>query len=143
VVHAIDVPAELLIQAPADLRNLPFSGPTLLSVREFRDPKESFDATMAALQGIALGARPDLWQSYEKAKPLITARAQPLTQLKTRFPIRGHEIDAALASSPLSTDAKRDVSVGYIPMVGRNSFWTVLIDTRTAEIVAFVPIDSF
>jgi hypothetical protein len=143
VVHAIDVPDELLSQAPANLRHLPFTGPTLLSVREFKDSKESFDATMAALQGIALGARPDLWQSYAKAKPLITARAQPLTQLKTRFPTRSQEIDAALASSPHITEAKREASVGYIPMVGRNSFWTVLIDMETTNIIAFVPIDSF
>jgi hypothetical protein len=143
VVHAIDVPDDLLSQAPANLQNLPFTGPTLLSVREFRDSKESFDATVAALQGIALGARPDLWQSYAKAKPLIAARAQPLTQLKNRFPIRAHEIDAALASSRPTAEAKRGVSIGYIPMVGRSSFWTVLIDIETTDIIAFVPIDSF
>jgi hypothetical protein len=143
VVHAIDVPADLLSQAPTYMRNLPFTGPTLLSVREFRDSNESFDATMAALQGIAVGARPDLWQSYAKAKPLIAARVQPLTQLKNRFPARALEIDAALASSRPTTEAKREVSVGYIPMVGRNSFWTVLIDIETTDIIAFVPIDSF
>ena len=104
VVHAIDVPAELLIQAPAGLRNLPFTGPTLLSLREFKDPKESFDATMAALQGIALGARPDLWQSYEKAKPLITARAQPLTQLKPAFRLAATKLMPLLhrRNSPLT-----------------------------------------
>jgi hypothetical protein len=143
VVRAIDVPDDLLRQAPAGLRNLPFTGPTLLSVREFRDSQESFDATMAALQGIALGARPDLWQSYAKAKPLIVARARPLTQLKNRFPTRALEIDAALASSRPATEAKRGISVGYIPMVGRSSFWTVLIDIETTDIIAFVPIDSF
>jgi hypothetical protein len=143
VVHAIDVPAELLNQAPADMRHLPFTGPTLLSVREFRDPRESFDATMAALQGIALGARPDLWQSYAKARPLITARAQPLEQLKNRFPDRAAEIDAALASSSLLLQEKRAMSIGYIPMVGRSSFWTVLINTETTEIIAFLPIDSY
>jgi hypothetical protein len=143
VVHAIDVPADLLSQAPTDMRNLPFTGPTLLSVREFRDPAESFDATMAALQGIALGARPDLWQSYAKAKPLITARAQPLTQLKARFPTRTPEIDVALASSTPTIEVKREASIGYIPMVGRSSFWTVLIDIETTDIIAFVPIDSF
>jgi hypothetical protein len=143
VVHAIEVPADLLHQAPAGLRILPFTGPTLLSVREFRDANESFDATMAALQGIALGARPDLWQSYEKAAPQIRARAQPLAGLKSRFPARMEEIDEALASSSLPIEATRKRSIGYLPMVGRGSFWTVLIDTETADIVSFVPIDSF
>ena len=143
VVHAIDVPADLLSQAPAGLRHLPLTGPTLLSVREFRDAKESFDATMAALQGIALGARPDLWQSYAQAKSQITARALPLAQLKTRFPAHMNEIDAALASAPRASPASSSGPVGYIPLTGRNSFWTVLIDMNTADIIAFVPIDSF
>jgi hypothetical protein len=143
VVHAIDVPAELLSQAPAGLRHLPFTGPTLLSVREFRDARESFDATMAALQGIPLGARPDLWQPYAQAKSQVIARAQPLAQLKNRFPARAADIDAALASSPRTTPARSAAAVGYVPMIGRSSFWTVLIDMQTADIIAFVPLDSF
>lgn len=143
VVHAIDVPVDLLSQAPAGVRRLPFTGPTLLSVREFRNSKESFDATMAALQGVALGARPDLWQSYAQAKSHITARAMPLAQLKTRFPAHTNEIDAALATSLRASSANPLAPVGYIPLTGRNSFWTVLIDLETADIIAFVPIDSF
>jgi hypothetical protein len=99
VVHAIDVPPELLNRAPDGLKQLPLTGPTLLSVRAFKDGNESFDATMTALQGLQLGARPDLWQSYEKARPQILARARPLAELKTRFPGRVGETDNALKSA--------------------------------------------
>src|SRR6186713_1890973 len=64
VVHAIDVPEDELKQAPAGLERLPLAGPTLLSLREFASGTESFDATMAAMQGVSLSARPGLWQSY-------------------------------------------------------------------------------
>lgn len=141
VVHAIDVPTEMLNRAPAELQQLPLMGPTLLSVREFKDSRESFEATMAALQGAVLGARPDFWQSYEKAKPQILARARPLAELKTRFPARIGDIDRALQSA--SASARPGAAIGYIPMVGRSTFWTVLIDTNTAEVIAFVPLDSF
>lgn len=145
VVHAIDVPVELLSQAPAELQQLPLMGPTLLSVRAFKNSKESFDATMAAVQGLSLSARPDLWQSYEKAKPQVLARARPLAELKARFPARTAEIDQAVVSSSVDdpSSTKPMTAVGYIPMVGRNTFWTVLIDTNTADVIAFVPIDSF
>lgn len=144
VVHAIDVPADLLGQASVGLQQLTFTGPTLLSVREFKDAKESFDATMAAVQGVALGARPDLWQSYAKAKQQVVMGARPLAELKNRFPTRVADINHSLASSPQVIPATgRPASVGYIPMVGRSSFWTVLIDLDTAEVIAFVPIDSF
>ena len=139
VVHAIDVPDNMLDRAPAGLKTLPWTGPTLLSVRDFKDSNESFEATMAAVQGVNLGARPDLWQSYEKARPQILARAKPLAELKTRFAAQSATIDAVLASK-----GSRPVgSVGYLPLTGRNTFWTVLVDTNTAEILGFVPIDSF
>ena len=141
VVHAIEIEPGLLGLAPPELQQLPLMGPTLLSVREFRNSKESFDATMAAMQGLVLGARPDLWQSYELAKPQILARMRPVTELKTRFPDRAADIDKALKSAGA---ANRPIaSMGYIPMVGRNTFWTVLLDTTTTEVIAFVPVDSF
>ena len=58
--------------------------------------------------------------------------------LKNRFPDRATEIDAALRSA-----GRVATSVSYLPMVGRQTFWTVLLDSSTAEVIAFVPIDSF
>ena len=141
VVHAIDVPVELMAKAPPQYSRLPFTGPTLLSVREFKNSDESFEATMAALQGVSLGARPDLWQSYELGKPQILARMRPLSELKSRFPAQSAAIDDALRSA--EKRAKPDSAIGYVPLVGRNTFWTVLLDANTTEVIAFVPIDSF
>lgn len=140
VVRAIDVVPELLEKAPAELRSLPLTGPTLRSVRDFRDAKESFEATIAALQGVALGTRPDLWQDYEKARPQILQATRPLLDLKTRFPVRSAEIDDALRSSETG---RTSTSVGYVPMMGRDAVWTVLLDTKTLMVITFVPIDSF
>ncbi|MDO9404071.1 MAG: TfpX/TfpZ family type IV pilin accessory protein [Polaromonas sp.] len=140
VVHAIDVPDELVASAPADLKKLPLTGPTLLSVRAFRDATESMNATMAALQGLPLGARPDLWQTYEVARPQVLATAKPLEDLKRRFPDRVAEIDAALRDVSSASGGRR---IAYVPMAGRSTFWTVLIDASSAEVLAFVPVDSF
>jgi hypothetical protein len=141
VVHAIDVEPVLLERAAPVFRQLPLTGPTLLSTREFRSSKESFDATMAALQGAAIGAQPDLWQNYEKASAQVIAAAKPLAELKTRFPARVQEIDAAL-KAPGST-AIGQASIGYIPLASRSTFWTVLINTKTADVVGFVSIDPY
>ena len=141
VVHAIDVSPELLEKAPPALRQLPLTGPTLLSVREFKDNAEQTDVTMAALAGLDVGARPDLWQSYESGKSQILQVVRPLADLKTRFPDRVGDIDKALSSA---IAAGRSASfVGYVPMIGRGTFWTVLVDASTTEVIAFVPIDSF
>ena len=52
---------------------------------------------MAALDGLSLSARPDLWQPYAAAKGEIWQEAKPVTELKARFPSRSAEIDAAIA----------------------------------------------
>ena len=141
VVHAIDILKDEINKAPPELQRLPWTGPTLLSVREFTNEKEGFEATMAAINGFSLGARPELWQSYEKARPQILKLAKPASDLKQRFPAQANMIEAALTSALGRSAANR--AVGYVPLVGRDKFWTVLLDFNSTEVIAFVPIDSF
>lgn len=140
VVHAVDVQPGSLVQAPAEFQRLPLAGPTRLSLREFKDSKESFDATMAAVQGLTLSAQPQLWQSYQKAQAQVVRVSRPLAELKSRFPGRVADIDAALKAQLPSHPTE---VIGYVPMIGRQTFWTAFIDTKTAEVIGFVPIDSF
>ena len=138
VVHAVDVPDELLDRTPPQIVALPWSGPTMLAVRPFRDAGESSDATLAALQGLQIGARPDLWQPYSQARPAVRQIAKPVTQLKTRFKKWSGEIDRVLSSAGRRADA-----TAYVPVVGRNSFWTAFVDPATADVVGFIPLDPF
>jgi hypothetical protein len=138
VVHAIDVPEELLQAVPGDINALPWTGPTLLSVRPFKDEKESFDATMAALRGVPLGARPDFWRSYGAAKEEVLRVAKPVANLKSRFATHSEEIDKVLA-----TTGRTAATLLYVPLAGRKAFWTVFIDPATAQPMAFLPLDSF
>lgn len=136
IVHAIDVPTELIGQTPPGLVALPITGPGLLAVRPFRESKEMMESTIAALQGIPLAARPDLWQPYANAAPEVLKAAKPINTLKSRFPGYSAEIDAVLAGH-------NQKAVVYLPMVGRKSFWTVFLDSSSAEVVATMPLDSF
>lgn len=138
VVHAVDVPSDLMDKVPAGIDALPLSGPTLLSVRTFRDRSEEAEATLVALQGIALGARPDLWQSYEAGRTQVLQAAKPAAQLKARFADRASEIDATLVRA-----GRKPETTAYLPLAGRKIFWTVFVDPASAEVVGFMPIDSF
>jgi len=138
VVHAIDVSPDLLPKTPHNIDALPLMGPTLLSLRPFKDSSEKLDLTLAALNGLALSARPDLWQSYGPAKNDVLRAAKPVTALKSRLPAQAAMIDAVTAAT-----GKRPESLVYVPLVGRKVFWTVFLDPVTADILAFAPIDSF
>ena len=138
VVHAVDVPAEMMSKVPEGIDALPLLGPTLLSLRPFKDKQEEMDATMVALQGISLSARPDLWQPYEAGRADILKAASPVSQLQSRFPARAADIERAVASTGRPPGA-----LACLPLVDRKVGWTVLLDPATAQILGFVPLDSF
>ena len=139
VVHALEVPQDLMgVQAPPEFRSLPVSGPTLLSLRPFANPNEKADKTIIALAGVQLSAQPSLWQSYAAAKAQVLAEAKPLTKLLATLPLEAPKLLAA------AKKAGRDPqTLVYLPMVGRKTFWTVLVDPASADILGFAPVDSF
>ena len=138
VVHQIEIPAELADKAPAGIAIAPLR-PTLIALRPFKDGSESAEYTMAALGGLPLSARPELWTPYETQRSAVLKAAKPVTHLKQRFPQQAAAIDAALAQ------AGRDAAhAAYLPLVARKATaWTVLLDAQTAEVLATLPLDSF
>jgi hypothetical protein len=138
VVHSIEVPMEMLDQTPAGVEALPLNGPTVLAVRPFRNNDERMDATLAALGGVHLSARPDLWQAYADARPRVLEVAKPVSELSARFPESVAQIDKAIARTGRPPD-----SLLSLPVVGRSSTWTVLLDASTTDVVGFLPLDSF
>ena len=137
-VHAIEVEKSLLGKAPAHLRSLPIAGPKLLSLRDFKDGNEQGDLTMAALAGVQLAARPELWQDYAVAQTAVLAAGKPISQLRTRFAAQTGAIDAAIAQT-----GRAEAALKFVPLVGYKSFWTVLVDAQNAQPLAYLPIDSF
>lgn len=138
VVHAVDVSPERLAKAPADLRTMPLTGPTLLSLRPFKDNEEMMRSTETAMAGLPQAAQADLWRSYEAARDEVRQAAKPLSELRARFPSQSPAIDAGVAATGRPASA-----LGAIPMIDRQFAWTVLVDRNTAEVVGFLPLDSF
>jgi hypothetical protein len=138
VVHAIEVPRSELAKAASQWRTLPLLGPQLIAVRPFRDATENMSATMMAVSGLQLSAQPNLWQAYAHARRRVLDESRPVSDLRQRFADRTAEIDAAVARTGLAP-----ASVRYMPMVGRKTFWTVLLDPQSADVVGFIPLDSF
>ncbi len=138
VVHAIDVPEELLNRTPVNIDPFPLTGPTLLGMRPFRDNNESMEATMLALRGVTLGSRPDFWQSYEQSRADVLRAAKPLALLKARSAL------APVVDAEMQKLGRTSLEgLAYVPLVARKTFWTVVIDAKTADVIAYLPVDSF
>lgn len=138
VIHAVDVPEELLARAPEGLKTLPWTGPTPVAVRLFRDAAEAGDVTLAALGGADMGARPDLWQSYAEAAGRIRASAQPVAALRALKPAAGASLDVAVQRAGVP-----ESELMWLPLVSRKSFWTVLLRKDNLLPVAFLPLDPY
>lgn len=139
VVHQVEIPEELAKDVPPGIVLAPLGGPTPLVLRPFRDGAEQGRYTLEALQGVQLSARPELWQRYEVGRARVLQAAGPVAQLKQRFPQRAAEIDEAVRKAGREASA-----VAFLPLVGRQAeAWTVLLDAGSAEIIGFVPLDSF
>jgi len=139
VVHRADIPPVLEKFAPPGIAVAPLTGPTLIALRPFRDRNEEFELTMSALEGLHLSAHPELWQEYALGRSRVLQAARPAAQLLQRFPARADEIAAMLR------EAGRDATaVAYLPVVARKAeAWTALLDARSAEVIGYLPLDSF
>jgi hypothetical protein len=138
VVHAVDVSEELLSKAPAGMTTLPIFGRNMLAVRPFISAKEGAEATLAALQGIDLATRPELWQDYRSAIPRVRSAARPAPDLVARFPQYKKLVNDVAVKVGRPID-----QLVTLPLVSRKLFWTVLLDSKTMDVIGFIPIDSF
>ncbi len=138
VVHAIDVVPGDIDKLPADQRSLPLAGPTIVAQRAWKPGNETLEATSAALAGVNLAAKPDLWEPYPSARERVLARAKPLALLQERFKAQRSVIDEAVKDSGRASD-----QLLWLPMTSRSLFWTVLLDRQSAQVVGYLPLDSF
>lgn len=110
----------------------------MIAVQPFTHSKEEMEVTMAALSGAKIGARPDLWMSYVDAAPAVLAESKPVSKLLTRKPEHREQIAGFIAGHQRSQH-----SVRCPPVAGRDLFWTVLLDTETAEPLGYLPVDPY
>lgn len=137
VVHAVDILPELLVKASPELQRLPLAQPTYLSLRPMTATEE-MEMTLAAVGGVPLAARPELWQSYDAAHAEILKESKPATELRARFVTQANVIDHAVSHTDFPIERLR-----YLPLLSRTIAWTVLIDGDSAKPVGFIPIDPF
>jgi len=68
----------------------------------------------------------------------VLESAKPAALLKKRFPDQAATIDRAIEQTGRAPGA-----LLYLPLVGRKTFWTVLVDSSTGDVLGFLPLDSF
>ena len=138
VVSAVEVRHEELPQALPALQRLSLTGPKILGTRESRNSDEKLLALDLALQGVDIGVRPSYWQPYSDSAKLALKRSRPLSDLLKHYPDKVQDINKTIEKiSRVASDLR------FLPLVARETNWSVLLDAKTGEIVGFVQYDGF
>lgn len=138
VVHAVEVPPTHFDPLGQGVDPLPMSGPTFISLRPVRE-QDKLEFTMAALSGVPVAARPELWRPYADAREEILQIARPATELLVRFPTQGAQIRESIQRAGTGVE-----EIVYLPVASRgDQFWTILLNHDSLRPVGWLPIDSF
>lgn len=113
-----------------------WTGPTLAAV--IVEDKDKDDALDQALRGKDVSRRPTFYVSYDSQMDAIRSRSRPVSELLAKRPASKTIIETVLLERGMDAEQVR-----WLPTQLRDSFWTALLDSRTAQPVAYVPIDPY
>jgi hypothetical protein len=139
VVSVADIQEGELKPELGGLHRLSWTGPKVIGVRDPIDSTEKLKSLDLSLQGNEPSARPDWWIEYDKVKPAVLLKAKPLQTLRDRRTDDASKIDRAIEDS-----SQPESSLCWVPLTGfKSSAWVVLVDSSTADVKAFAPVDGF
>lgn len=137
VVRAIDLTKEELAKAPEDLRSLQWTGPAFVATRAVT-ASEQWEAIDRALAGQDIGMRPDFWLASSRTAAAYAQAAKPVNVLATRYRERVALLDAAIAGTGLPAER-----LGFLPILGRSTDWSALVDRESGRVMGYVQLEGF
>lgn len=138
VVTANEVDLAELVTAPDGLRRLPWWGVLQAGTRRATSGTEMMESVERSLAGFSPARLPGWWVPWEQARPSMTARAKPITELLARSPQHAATLRAAIRASGVPAADLR-----YLPLVSNKTLdWVALLDTQL-NIVGWAPVDGF
>ena len=138
VVSAADIEPESLAKAPAALRSLPWTGPTVIAAFKPTDPDELMRSVELGLAGIDLAVQPARWVEYASVTDAAWRAARPVAALARRYP------QAAAPLARIAADAGQPQGeLRFMPLVSRQTSWVSVIAMPGARVVGYLPLDGF
>lgn len=136
VVIAEDL-AEKDLQAAQDpYRTRPKWGPVLIGTQRPSTREEINDLVLSAMEGKDLQNFPRYFVPYEQVAEQVKQASSPLEKLYKNHP----EARQLIAEEGVKLP---EAQLRWLPIRGTRSFWTVLVDANTGEVLTYIPIDPY
>ena len=134
---ANDVDADLLGEAPAEMRSISWSGPKLIAAAVPTSRAEFQKSLDLAIGGVDISYLPKNWRSYESYRADVWRQAKPVAVLVDRYPARRDEVARMAAAASQPFDALR-----FLPVTAKRAD-AVAILAPDARVVGYVPVDGY
>ncbi len=139
VVTAADIDTSELPKADARWRNLPWTGPKVIGLREPLNADEQLQSIDLSLQGVDSSARPHWWQDYDLTREQAIKKAKLVSALRIKYPAHNNLIQAAIQDSGQSEN-----SLKWLPLTSfKTRDWIVFIDATSGLPKAYIALDGF
>lgn len=136
VVIADDLADKDLQAAQAPYRTRPKFGPVLIGTQRPTDREQINDLVFAAMEGKDIQNFPRFFVPYEKAVDAVKQAAQPMEKLYKHNP----QAKQLVANEKLGVP---ETQLRWLPIRGSRSFWTVLLDANSGELLGYIPVDPY
>jgi hypothetical protein len=113
-------------------------GPQLVAIRAAKDAEEHNRMLMSALQGKDYSVLPAYYIPYEEDLAELRSRAKPVSDLEKRHQEAKPLIAGAVAE--LQVPVERLL---WMPVMHKDGFWTVLVDSDTGQPLSWLPVDPY
>jgi len=135
LVSAADIELEELIKAKPEYRQLPISGPMLISTRLLTNKDPNYLASVQdAMRGFHPSYKPERWQPYSVSIEAVKAEAKPLTRL----------LRSAQVSQELRPLADSEAPMGYFPLDSSlGGDWIVVLNLTQGQVVDILPLNGW
>lgn len=138
VVTAVDIDPATLGDAPAALRRLSWTGPTLIAAVKPDNPDDQMKSIELGLSGVDLAMQPRQWRDYASHADAVWRVARPVSVLLAQHPELAPDV-AAIARSVSQPPA----ALRFLPLMSRRASWVSLVASPGAQVVGHLPVDGF
>lgn len=138
VVVAADIEPATLSEAPGALRELSWTGPTVLAAIKPTNPDEQFRSVELGLAGIQLSMQPRYWRDYREHADAAWRAARPVSTLLAKYPGAAADLTHVAAAA-----GERAQALRFLPLQARNADWVALLAEPDARIVGYLPLDGY
>ncbi len=136
IVAPVDIlPAELAA-APARYRRFSHGGPVLVGVEV--PAAERQDALLQSVGGNEEHLRPKFYVPYDAVIGKVREKSAPMEALQSRHPEA-----AALIAGAVAESGRAAADLRWLPVRGRERFWTALVDGTTGRPVHYFELDPY